>query len=158
MASNLGNKAKKLYFDVALTATNQSFLCTQFAPTTPGDRYGSLLAALENCTGGTVSKIKQSRAVRAYFVPGNAFTGKNMPAVNFVQPTVNGTGKGALTFLPYMTSPGATIAGFAGHEAIYGTAGSVRHFSVLLQASTVLGEGESVNGVLCVERQHSIEV
>lgn len=157
MAVNQGTKAKKLYFDVALAATNQSFLCTQFAPTTPGDRYGSLLAALETCTGGTLPAIKRSRAVRAYFVPGNAFSGKNMPAINFVQPTVNGTGKGVLAFLPYMTA-GSTVGQFVGHEAIYGTGGNLRHFSVLLQASTVLEEGETINGVLCVERQHSIEV
>lgn len=167
MASNLGNKARKLYFDANLTATitNQSFLCTQFTAGTPGDRYGSLLTALEACTGSSLSGIKQRRAVSAWFQPArvvaqSATTPLNiLMGVRFVQPTSNGTNKAALTGLPYLTVGGAAVAAKIGQEAIYGTAGSLRHFAVQVQKLRSLGGGNiTVAGVLYVQRQHSIEV
>jgi hypothetical protein len=53
---------------------------------------------------------------------------------------------------------GASVPNNAGHEAIYGTAGSVRHFSVQVRKLTLAGGALSVHGVLYVQRQHSIEV
>lgn len=170
MAANHGQKAKKLYFDARLgsTTTNQVFLCTQFTVGTPGDRYGTLLDAMEACTGSTLPGIKQRRAVGAWFqasdiAGANATTPLTaMMGVQFVQPTANGTNKTALTALPYLTVGGASVVGKAGNEAIYGTAGSLRHFSVRIQKLRGTGSGGggtvSVGGVLYVQRQHSIEV
>lgn len=169
MAANQGNKPRKLYFDANLgsTTTNQVFLCTQFTAGTPGDRYGGLLDALEACTGSTLPAIKRSRAVSAWFQAGavagaNATTPLNaMLGVQFVQPTANGTNK-TLTALSYLTVGNASVAGKLGNEAIYGTAGSLRHFAVQVRkfrGSGVGGGGTvSVGGVLYVQRQHSIEV
>lgn len=167
MASNLGNKVKKLYFDANLTATitNQSFLCTQFTAGTPGDRYGALMQAMEACTGSTQSGMKQRRAVSAWFQPSrivaaNATTPLNiLMGVRFVQPTSNGTNKAALTGLPYLTVGGGAVAEKIGQEAIYGTAGSLRHFAIQVQKLRSLSGGAiTVAGVLYVQRQHTIEV
>ncbi len=171
MSANQGNRSKKLYFDVYLggdgdggVLTNQTFLCTQFTAGTPGDRYGCLLQAAENCTGSTPANTKRSRAVSAWFQPSaisvaNTTTPATMLGVQFVQPTSNGTNKAALTALPYLTVGGSSVATKAGNEAIYGTAGSLRHFSVRVRRGVGQAGGNvTVAGVLYVQRQHSIEV
>lgn len=158
MAANQGNKVKKLYFDVSLAATNQTFMCTQFTQGTPGDRYGALLPVLEALTGSSPALAKQRSTTKAYFIPTNQYASFNLPYVNFIGPTSNGTGKGFLAYLPFMTA-GSVVAAKAGHEAIYGTGGASRHFAVFLRSVTAtFGEGQVITGVLCVERQHSIEV
>jgi hypothetical protein len=166
MASNFGNKTKKLYFDVALptTRTSQSFLCTQFTAGTPGDRYGALLAALEACTGSTPPGIKQRRAVSAWFQAAG-YAGQNATTpiapcgVAFVSPTANGNNL-SLTQLRYLTVGGSQVANKMGNEAIYGTAGSLRHFSVQVSKARAGSVGGTVtmHGVLYVQRQHTIEV
>jgi hypothetical protein len=173
MAANHGKKIRKLYFDVALpvTRTSQTFACTQFAAGTAGDRYGALLQALETVTGSAPPGIKQQRTVSAWFQP-TAILGTNtttpvMPyTVSLVAPTSNvANASGALgnnlslTALPYLTVGGASVASKAGHEAIYGTAGILRHFAVQVAKAFALGvPAVTTHGVLYVQRQHSIEV
>lgn len=173
MATNFKQKSNKLYFDVQLpnTRVSQSFLCTQFTAGSVGDRYGCLLKELENCTGSTPAFIKRSRAVSAWFSPtdiagANATTplGAVSFDVAFVQPTANGNNL-TLTKLSYLTVGGTAVANKIGNEAIYGTAGSIRHFSVQVvknrgAAGLSAAEGGAItaHGVLYVQRQHSIEV
>jgi hypothetical protein len=164
MATNQGRQAKKLYFDVLLTATrsSQSFLCTQFTAGTPGDRYGSLLKALEACTASTPAGVRQQRAVGAWFAasfygPQNTTTAQPRVTTTFVQPTANGNNL-SLTSLPYVTS-GGTVANKIGQTATDSvTSGVLRHFGVQVSKTNLPGGTVSVRGVLYVQRQHSIEV
>lgn len=168
MATNLKNKSKKLYFDVLLAdaSTNASFPCTQINASTPGDRYGCLLPALHALTGSAPSGIKRAASVSAWFQPAaigltNTTTPLNgaLFQVRFVQPTSRGINQTGLQALPYLTVGGASLPNMAGHEAIYGTAGSVRHFSVQVRKVLAPAGGTvSVHGALYVQRQHSIEV
>jgi hypothetical protein len=166
MATNLKNRSKKLYFDVLLAdaSTNASFPCTQIVASTPGDRYGCLLEAAIALTGSAASGKKRANAVSAWFEP-SAFALENATtpvdflfSTRFVQPTSRGINQTGLQALPYLTVGGASVPNNAGHEAIYGTAGSVRHFSVQVRKLTLAGGALSVHGVLYVQRQHSIEV
>lgn len=154
--------ANKLYFDVSIGSaqTNRSFLCTKFTAGSPGDRYGSLFDPVESCTASTPLAIKRSRAVGAWFVPTmvagqNATTALNLAffAVKFVQPTVPGANQ-TLARLPYPN----VDANWRGTEAIYGTAGVLRNFSVQIQKNKAAGGTITVTGVLYVQKQHSIEV
>lgn len=181
MAANQGKKIRKLYFDVGLpaTRTSQAFACTQFAAATPGDRYGALMQALEAATGSTPSGIKQQRTVSAWFqsaaaVMENTTTPVPVYNVNFVQPTTNvsnvsGTLGNNLNLNPlaYFTLGLSVTSGLqrvvpskAGHEAIFGTAGILRHFAVQISKARAASVGGSVtvHGVLYVQRQHTIEV
>lgn len=152
--------ANKLYFDVHLSGsqTNRSVLATAFTAGSPGDRYGSLLQPLESCTTDSPLGVQRSRAVSAWFQPvaiegQNATTSTNLAfAVRFVQPTVPGANQSGLQSLQGV--------GFNadGAEAIYGTAGTLRNFSVQVQKRKAAGGTISVSGVLYVQRQHSIEV
>ena len=171
MATNLGNKSRKLYFDVIFPATrhSQTFLCTQLTAGTPGDRYGCLLKELEACTGSTPPTTKRARAVSAWYQP-SGFSVLNVTtpvseqfAVSFIAPIANANPTTQQTQLPYVTVGGATIANKAGNEAIYGTAGILRHFGVQVlkvRATSGIGYGGSItsHGVCYVQRQHSIEV
>ena len=171
MASNFGNTSRKLYFDVILPATrnSQSFLCTQYTAGTPGDRYGALLKSVQAVTGSSSPTTKRARAVSAWFQP-SAVTAQNVTtpinqlfAVAFVNPTLNANYSTALAGLPYRTVGGAAVTNKEGNEAIYGTAGIQRHFSVQVfkvRAASGIGFGGTISshGVLYVQRQHSIEV
>lgn len=164
MAANFGTRAQKLYFDVtmAATATNASFPCTQITAGTPGDRYGRLLQVLEALTGSSPPNIKARRAVSAWFQavafsPANATTPNAAFAVRFISPTGRGSNQATLASLPYLTIGGNSVTNKAGSEAIYGTAGILRHFSVQVQKRISAGT-VSAHGVLYVQRQHTIEV
>ena len=168
MATNLKNRSKKLYFDVLLAdaSTNASFPCTHIVASTPGDRYGCLLPALHALTGSAPSGVKRAAVVSAWFAP-NALASTNTTSplngalfsVRFVQPTSRWINQTGLQALPYLTVGGASVPNNAGHEAIYGTAGSIRHFSCQVRKLLAPAGGTvSVHGVLYVQRQHSIEV
>lgn len=161
MATNQGRKIRKLYFDVAMHTgvTSAAFLCTQFTAGTPGDRYGSLLQAALAATGSTPPGIKQKLAVSAWFQPsqvnGAASTISDYFPVDFV-------GANLTSRLPYLTVGNAAVATKAGQEAIYSvTSGIARDFGVRVRKVRASGTADSlvsVNGVLYVQRQHSIEV
>lgn len=171
MASNQGNRSRKLYFDVILPATrnSQTFLCTQYTAGTPGDRYGCLLTVQQSATGSTPPTKKRALAVSAWFQP-SAVTPQNvttpineMFATAFIAPTANKNSSTALAGLPYLTVGGTAVANKAGNEAIFGTAGTARHFGVQVfkvRAASGIGFGGTItsHGVLYVQRQHSVEV
>lgn len=153
---NFGQTRKKLYFDVVLAATHtsQTFACTPFRTGLAGDRYGALLLALEALTGSGNQAAMERNEVAAWFQP------TAMPAatavgfnVVFVGPTVGDNL--STTSLPFMTA-GSTVATKAGHSAVFGTAGSLRNFSVKVAKQRAVTA--AVSGVLYVQRQHSIEV
>lgn len=171
MSANQGTTAKKLYFDIALTTTrnSQSFLCTQFTAGTPGDRYGRLLRVLEALTASSPSNKKAEREVSAWYQPA-AFTALNVTtpineqfATSFIGPVANGNYATQQTQLPYLTVGGGAVAAKAGHSAVFGTTGILRHFGVQVfkvRAASGIGFGGTISshGVLYVARQHSIEV
>lgn len=163
-------KAKKLYFDVAFSGTTSRafFPCTQVTATTPGDRYGALLDALEALTGGSNPRTKQQRAVSAWFVPagssqaGSAWSAGSgaQVAVDFVQPTLLVLNNVAPTRIQYLNPGGTVNTSKPGQDAIYGTLGILRHFSVRLRRPNAgtTAFGQSLRGTLYVQRQHSLEV
>jgi hypothetical protein len=155
---------KRLYFDFRLGSlqdeggsfTRRIFNCTQFTAGTPGDRYGGLLQALESLTIGSLPAIKAQRAVRAYvnLTFSGASSVKAFPVTaNFIGPTpANATGP--VQLLPYPANPI-----LAGSEAIYGTAGQLRHFAVLVRlAPSVAFASTEIAGTLFVDRMHTVEV
>jgi len=154
--TNFGQTARKLYFDVAFTATQnvQVFACTPFRTGLVGDRFGALMAALQACTGSTPQEVKQRNEVTAWFQTTQATVGTVIPFnILFVGPTV-GTNINPTT-LPFLTQ-GGTVSAKNGHSAVFGTAGSLRHFSVKVSKyKTTTGVA---SGILYVQRQHSIEV
>lgn len=160
---------KKLYFDVSIgsAASRAFFPCTQFTPGYTGDRYGGVLAALEACTGGAPNATKVQRAVTAWFVlAGDSQAGATITsngsimAVDFVQPTQTVAGGASVTRLVYLNPGGTANTAKPGQDAVYGTLGSIRHFSVRLRRPSVGGNSAavSIRGTLYVQRQHSIEV
>jgi hypothetical protein len=173
---------KKLYFDVAFgsgtggigqavntTVAALYFPCTQFTNGVAGDRYGGVLQAVEALTGNAPNQIKSRNAVSAWFQLANVgaldstlvATGTTC-AIDFVMPTGTVATPGAgVTRLRSLSTAGATQFSKAGQEAIYGTLGTLRHFSVRIRrpnAVGVVGSGTSIRGVLYVQRQHTIEV
>jgi hypothetical protein len=158
-------KRKKLYFDfsIGINATRAIFPATQFTSSLTGDRYGGLLDALEACTGSSPADIKRRNEVtavaqRTSVVYNNSMvsTGGNF-SVQFIQPTT-GNGTGPVTPLPFM-SPGVLFTdGKDGNSAVFGVAGTPRHFSVVVRRMPGGGVGTTARGVLYVQRQHSIEV
>lgn len=167
MATNLKQTRRKLYFDITFNraTTNVIVPCTQITASSPGDRYGGVLQAVEACQGATPSSVKAKAAVSAWFVPNqvvlsNATASAKQFAVDFVSPKAGGTNVTA-TGLPYLTGSaggGVTVVTqFAGHEAIYSiTAGIARNFSCRVRRAA--NAGVSVSGTLYVQRQHTIEV
>lgn len=167
MATNLKQTRRKLYFDITFNraTTNVVVPCTQITAGTLGDRYGGLLASQEACQGATPNNTKAKAAVSAWFVPNsttlsNATASAKVVSVDFVSAKAGATNVTA-TALPYLTGSAGggvtTIAGLAGHEAIYSiTAGIQRHFAV--RARRAANAGVSVSGTLFVQRQHTIEV
>lgn len=167
MATNLKQTRRKLYFDITFNkvTTNAVVPCTQITAGTTGDRYGGLLQTVEACQGATPSALKAKAAVSAWFqsnliVLSNATSVARAFAVDFVSPKAGGINVTA-TSLPYLTGTAGggitTIAGFAGHEAIYSiTAGIQRHFACRVRRS--INVAVSVSGTLYVQRQHTIEV
>jgi hypothetical protein len=160
---------KKLYFDVAISSalTRAFFPCTQFTPGYTGDRYGGVLAALEACTGGAPNATKVQRAVSAWFVKaGDSQAGQTITsngsimAVDFVQPTQTVVTTVAVTRIVYLNPGNTANTAKPGQDAIYGTLGSLRHFSVRLRRPSAGGNAAavSIRGTLYVARQHSIEV
>lgn len=157
---------RKLYFDFNIggTATRQIFPCTQFrAGLTMGERYGGALQALEALTGSSPAASKAQRAVSAYVVLANDQTNPITSVggtlyVDFIGPTI-GNNAGGITRIAYQTV-GGTLFQKAGQDAIYGTAGVLRHFSVRVRRSGITtGDiNQTIRGVLYVSRQHSIEV
>jgi hypothetical protein len=153
----LGQRGKKLYFDVQFTATrrSQTFACTPFRTGLPGDRFGAFLSPLEACTGSSPGGVAQSREVGAWFQP------SSLPAstalgfdVMFVAPTVGNNI--AVSGLPFLTAGGAGVSAKLGQSAIFGTAGQLRQFSVFVAKQRVVTA--AATGVLYVQRQHGIEV
>lgn len=167
MATNLKQTRRKLYFDITFNraTTNVVVPCTQITAGTLGDRYGGLLATQEACQGATPAAIKAKAAVSAWFVSNlialsNATASAKLIAVDFVSAKAGGTNVTA-TSLPYLTGTAGggvtTIAGLAGHEAIYSiTVGIQRHFAARVRRAA--NAGVSVSGTLHVQRQHTIEV
>jgi len=175
---------KKLYFDVnfgsgtggigqavATTVSALYFPCTSFTNGVAGDRYGGVLQALEACTGNTPNLTKAQRAVSAWFALGGTGTGGGAGgvtvtslgspiAVDFVQPTGTVANHANVTRLKYLNAAGTTQFAKAGLEAIYGTLGIERHFSVRVRKANASGVAlsTSIRGTLYVARQHSIEV
>jgi hypothetical protein len=158
-------KRKKLYFDfsIGINATRQIFPATQFTSSLTGDRYGGLLDALEACTGSSPADIKRRNEVSAW-VQRTAQVYSNTPmatsgqlSVQFVYPT-SGNGTGPVVPLPFMT-PGFTFTdGKDGSSAVFGVAGTPRHFSIVVRRPSNANIASTVRGVLYVQRQHSIEV
>jgi hypothetical protein len=160
---------KKLYFDVLLgSAVSRAFFpCTQFTPGYTGDRYGGVLAALEACTGGAPNATKVQRAVTAWAViVGDSQAGATITsngsilAVDFVQPTQTVVNTAAVTRIVYLNPGGTANTAKPGQDAVYGTLGIIRHFSVRIRRPSAGGNSAavSVRGTLYVQRQHSIEV
>jgi hypothetical protein len=177
---------KKLYFDVvfgsavggvgqAVPATVSAlyFPCTQFTPTVPGDRYGGVLAAVESCTGNSLNIVKARSAIEAWVIAHGGYDVQGTPAAalsvtaggqtlmaDFVQPTGTVANHANVTRLRYYNTAGALQGIKAGMEAIYGTLGTMRHFSVRVRRSNASGVASAVSarGTLYVARQHSLEV
>lgn len=175
---------KKLYFDVnfgagtggvgqavATTVPALYFPCTSFTNGVVGDRNGNVLQALECLTGNSPNGIKKLNAVSAWFQLSNlgaalltltspSATTAEYTAVDFVMPTGTVANHANVTRLRSLNTAGTTLFSKGGQEAIYGTLGTLRHFSVRVRKTNNAGVAitTSVRGVLYVARQHSLEV
>ena len=164
MASTAPQLRRKLYFDANFSGTRQIFLCTQFrAGVTIAERHNGVMQAAVALTASSPPAAKARNEVSAWFVPAgltNAALATSLTSVSapfwldFIGPTI-GNGTGGITRLPYLTV-GSTLFQKAGQSAVFGTAGSQRHFAVRVRRT---GTGTTtVRGTLYVARQHSLEV
>jgi hypothetical protein len=143
-------KAKKLYFDVALTFGSSSIIkLTAEDSTTPGDRFGNLLAARAALNGLATGKQKAANEITAIYQP--ADSGAQGVACLFGVDFVNTTGAPA----PFYDNAGNhtgthAVADLAGASAVFSAKPRVK---IIARASS-----GSYFGTLYIQQQHSIEV
>lgn len=142
-------KAKKLYFDINLSAGSSSIIkLTAEDSTVDGDRWGNLLASRPALGGGASPKTQAAHEITAIFQPIGGVT--NFPSaqsvdVLFAVGFVNTTGASA----PFLDSAGSPVAAKAGITANFTAKPRVK---IKMVASS-----GTYRGCLYIQTQHSIE-
>jgi hypothetical protein len=138
-------KARKLYFDIAITGADSAIVpLTEESTTTTADRFGALLPTLAPLNGNSPARKKQANEITAVFVPRVHSGAATTPGyiVEFVDSND--------TVSPFYTAgtTGTTlVSAKGGASAVF-----LRNPRVRIQSSA------TISGTLYVQRQHSIEV
>jgi hypothetical protein len=147
VAGRRASLARKLYFDVDITGgSSVTFALTPEFATTPGDRWGGLLAPLPACDGNSNAKIKRAGEITAIFAP-NAGTSTLPPRTDFLQGRLDTTPGAVAPFFTAGATGTAVVPGKAGRSAVF-----VHNPRFKLFSTTI------TSGILYIQRQHSIEV
>lgn len=141
----MATKAKKLYFDFSVSPAvdnSQVFKLTAETDTTPGDRFGALLATMPPLTGDDQGKTLRAAEVTALIQSASQTLDTSL-LVEFVDENDNPT--------PFYDTATHAVAAKAGHSAVF-----VQHPRVKISVPFVTSG--TFRGTLIVQRQHSIEV
>lgn len=147
-------KAKKLYFDINLSAGSSSIIkLTAEDATTDGDRWGNLLASRPALNGNATGKQKAANEITAIFVPIGGAT--NFPSAQSVDTLfavgfVNTTGASASFFDNGGNHTGTNpVAALAGVTSVFTSKPRVK--------IKMVATSGTYRGTLYIQQQHSIE-